>query len=579
MISIEKDYILYKNFVKKRQTYHNIFFLADLMRWMGDGIFLSAEQIRTKWAKHIKLIKNKQVGDVLNFYIHIPFCKSKCNFCMYYSRLLDNKKLDEYISKLIKQINFFKKIFSGLEFNSLYIGGGTPSVLSEKQIKRLFDSLFASFKFNKDGEKTFECNPQNTTFKKLKLLKKYGFNRISFGVQSFDKKVLTFANRNFQNYYNIVREIVKNAKVFGFEVNTDLMIGLKGESVESIINSSIELAKIQPDSITFYPFKPPEEYIKKYYNKDNKSFLSYLDLKVKEIYRILKFNKNVFNYNFDPEWTGYEILTSAEPNYFSNNFSSSYKHHYDYTSPLSFLTPCSLFALGTRASSYIFNSLQYHVMAPDDKDANLAFKEKEYWAMRFNLRDEMRYFIIQQLSCRLCFSQKKFREFFHSDFKDNFQEAVDALESLGKIKFDNDLVFLPSDPLERYACALFFFEKEKVRKKINDFFSQSRLKITVNGKELTIKISAIRKNKKYHLSTKNFGFHLSASKDTCQFTNIEKQAIRNLFPLFKIVELENNPESAEEMMNFSRKSINKILLSQRKNFLKNSLDLRVSIER
>jgi len=472
MSSIKSDYILYKNFLKKFKPYYNVFFLADLMHWIEDQSFLSADQIRNRWQKHVQLIEGKKVSDVLNFYIHIPFCRSRCSYCMYYSKSLNNKELESYINKLIKQIIFFKKTFSKAKFSSLYIGGGTPSILTEKQINKLFSSLFSSFKFKKDIEKTFESNPESISLGKLKLLKKLGFNRVSFGVQNLDKKVLSFANRDYQNY-NLVRKTVKNAKSLGFEVNTDIMIGLKGDSDKSIINSFIELTKIQPDTITLYPLKPSEEYLRKYFNDNYYLFNSRLNKKAGKIRKLLESMENNFNYCIVNR--GFEIYTSAEPVFYSKKFKASYSTDYDYTSPINYSTPCSLFALGTRASSYIFNSLQYHDAATGKEATNFNPKEKIYWAMKFDLKDEMRYFILQQLSCRLCFSQKEFKKFFNSDFKIDFKEAVISLKKLGKIKFDGDLVFLPSDSLERYVCSLFFFDKKKVIKKINNFFNVSKV--------------------------------------------------------------------------------------------------------
>jgi hypothetical protein len=118
-----------------------------------------------------------------------------------------------------------------------------------------------------------------------------------------------------------------------------------------------------------------------------------------------------------------------------------------------------LFALGTRASAYIFNSLQYHDAGIGKEADDFEPKKKIFWAMKFNLKDEMRYFILQQLSNKLCFSQKDFKYFFNSDFKINFKEAIGSLRKLNKIKFKNDLVFLPADPLERFTCCLFFLTK------------------------------------------------------------------------------------------------------------------------
>lgn len=462
--SAEEDYELYKKFLKKFKPYYNVFFLADLMHWVGEKKFVNAKLIKRKWEKHVKLIENKKAGNVLNFYIHIPFCQSKCNYCMYYSEVADRVKLESYIENLIKQIIFFKNTFSDIEFNSLYIGGGTPSILSEKQLNGLLSILFESFKFKKDGEKTFESNPESASLKKFKLLKKFGFNRISLGVQTFNNKVQMHTERSY-NSYKFLSEFISQAKEFGFEVNTDIMVGLKDDTARTVTDSFIELTKMHPDTITMYPLKPPQKYLEEYCNNDYYSFNARLNKKAGKVRRKLKSIEDELGYYIVDR--GFEIFSSTEPVFYNKKFKASYKYDYDYTSPINFSSPCSLFALGTRASSYIFNSLQYHFIS-GGKNFNFNPDEKKYWTLEYDLKDEMRYFILQHLSCRLCFSQKSFKEFFNTDFKINFKEAINSLKKLNKIKLEGDLVFLPADPLERYICSLFFFDKKKVNNLINE---------------------------------------------------------------------------------------------------------------
>jgi len=463
----EEKYILYKNFLKVYRPFYNVFYLADLIHWMrNDQVFLSAEQIKEKWEEQVRLIKEGKNSDVLNFYIHIPFCRSKCSYCKYYSNPLVDDKLKSYLNRLIKQMFYFRQTFSGAEFSSLYIGGGTPSVLTLSQLDKLLSNLFNCFRFKEGGEKTFESNPESITLEKLKLLKKFRFNRVSFGVQSLDKMVLSYANRDYQNY-NLIKKVVKNAKLLGLEVNTDIMIGLRGESIKSIINSFIDLTRVQPNTITLYLFKPSEEYLKKYFNNDYDSFNSQLYKKAKIVYRILKLKAKTLNYFKNKR--SFEICNVADPIFRPKEYKAPYKNRYGYTAPFTYPKPCSLFALGTRASAYIFNSLQYHDAAIGSEIADFNPNEKNYWSLGFDLRDEMRYFILQQLSSRLCFSRKEFENYFGSCFEDNFKPAINSLKELKKIKFNKDLVFLPSDPIERYTCALFFLDEKKAIKKIKGF--------------------------------------------------------------------------------------------------------------
>lgn len=460
-------YEFYRDFLKKYQSYYNTFFLADLTHWMADQTFLESNKIKHEWEKYIRIEKE---GGVINFYIHIPFCESKCDYCMYYSQPSKKNNIDAYIKKLIEQFHFFQNTFRDVEFASLYVGGGTPSILSEKQINSLFSSLFKRFKFKSNCEKTFELNPKSITRSKLVALQSFGFNRISFGVQTFNDDVLSAANRNGQTK-NLIQTTIINAKDLGFEVNTDIMVGIKNDKIETVIDSFKILAQMKPDSITLYPFKPQKDYLKKHFNNDYKKFNSSLD---KEALAVRKKLKAIIDeYGYDVREKSFEIYTSTEPVFFRKDFVPSYTSEYDYTSPINYSEPCSLFALGKSASSYIFNSMQYHDAVFDDNTKKFDASRKNYWVMRTDLKDEKRYFVLQQLSNRYCFSQKEFKTFFNSSFVENFHEEIRILKTLGKIKFKDDLVFFPSDPLSRFTACLFLFDKRMVENKIKIFLEDN----------------------------------------------------------------------------------------------------------
>lgn len=468
MNSAKTDYNLYKKFLKEYQPFYNVFFLQDLIPWFYDSTLLDAHQIRAKWQEYLESQRKSDAKDILNFYIHIPFCLFKCSYCMYYSNAGKIPQVDGYINRLIQQIAFFKDTFRDFEFSSLYIGGGTPSVLTEKQIKRLLGNLLGSLRFKESGEKSFECNPESITFQKLKTLRDFGFNRVSFGVQSLDRRVLKFAGREFQNY-DLIKTVVSNAKSLGFEVNTDLMIGIRGDSAESIIASFKKLVEIRTDTITLYPFKPSERYLKKHFNNDYDSFNMELTKKARMVDIKLKKLEDGLGF-YKVERSIDTIYSSVEPVYSSKNFKHPYKHHYDATTVFSYPRPCSLFALGTGGSSYIFKSLQYHDGSRGKEAENFSPKDKGYWAQEFSLADEMRYFILQQLSGSLSISQEGFKKYFDISFRSAFRKEIQALKNLGKIRIEGDKVFLPTEPIERFASAMLLMDRDRVIHKINSFF-------------------------------------------------------------------------------------------------------------
>lgn len=454
-----KRYKIYKQYLKKYKPYYNNFYLADILVWFNKNRIINAEEIKNRWEKYLK---NGSVGP-LNFYVHIPFCESRCSYCMYYSRTANEFNIDRYIDNLLMQANFFSKTFKGRNFSSLYFGGGTPSILNERQMFKLLSGIFKCFGFEKGSERAFECNPKSITVEKMKILKKFGFNRVSFGVQNFDKDVLRYAGREGQRH-ELIKTVIKNAKKNDFEVNADLMVGIFGDSAKKVQESFKILAKLDPDTITLYSLKPSYEYLRKFYENNNEKFLKELDKKAEEVRKYIKKNKNSLGY-FTQD-TENEIFTSADPTFFNKKFKQAYEYSYDYTAPLSFISPCSLFALGTSGTSYIFNSLQYHIME-GVKDENKFDKlGGNYWSMDFNLKDEMVYFILQNFANKKALILKEFENFFRKKFEDVFINEIEQLKKIKKIVIKKGKASLPVDPLERYTCALFFLDQKKVDRKI-----------------------------------------------------------------------------------------------------------------
>jgi len=150
-------------------------------------------------------------------YIHIPFCDSKCNYCAFNSYTNINHLKKEYFEALKKQ--FLNEADESSKFETVFIGGGTPSTMSVGFYEKLFELIGPYIKNSK--EITIECNP-NTSYEWLKSIRSLGINRISFGVQSFDKDKLAFLNRNHSAKQAI--ESVNNAKKAGFDnINLDLI--------------------------------------------------------------------------------------------------------------------------------------------------------------------------------------------------------------------------------------------------------------------------------------------------------------------------------------------------------------------
>lgn len=183
----------------------------------------------------------------LSLYVHIPFCKSKCLYCDFPSFANRKNLMSDYINALIKEINMKATKYI---IRSLFIGGGTPSYLSEGDLEKLLKCL-DKLNFKENAEKTIECNPGTISDNKLKIIKKYNINRISIGLQSVDNNILKSIGRihTFEQF----KENYQKIRKYGFNnVNIDVMFGLPNQSVKNYINGLKEIINLKPDHISAY---------------------------------------------------------------------------------------------------------------------------------------------------------------------------------------------------------------------------------------------------------------------------------------------------------------------------------------
>lgn len=184
-------------------------------------------------------------------YIHIPFCKQKCYYCDFLSFANIEKYEIEYVENLIKEINNFKEENKNIEFDTIYIGGGTPSYIDSNNIKQILKTLVSEKDILKIDEITIEVNPG--TFLKEKILeyKEMGINRLSIGLQSTNNKLLKEIGR-IHTFEDFVKTY-KTAREIGFDnINVDLMIGLPNQTFHDVKNELDDIIKLKPNHISVY---------------------------------------------------------------------------------------------------------------------------------------------------------------------------------------------------------------------------------------------------------------------------------------------------------------------------------------
>ena len=176
-------------------------------------------------------------------YIHIPFCDSKCHYCSFNSFTKNHHLKKDYIKALLKQLNFeFERFKVNKNIESVFIGGGTPSVLDVKYYEEIFKIVSPHFKDN--IEITIEANPNSATYEWLKNIKEFGINRVSFGVQSFNDKKLKFLGRSHNSKDAL--KAINNAQKSGFEnISIDIIYDTALDNKE-LLKKDIDLALSLP---------------------------------------------------------------------------------------------------------------------------------------------------------------------------------------------------------------------------------------------------------------------------------------------------------------------------------------------
>ena len=185
-------------------------------------------------------------------YIHIPFCKVKCIYCDFYSITNREKQIPLFTKLLIEEIKSYRRYNKKKwEFNTIFFGGGTPSILPVKNIEKILIQLDDVFDISNVKEITLEANPGEASFNFLNDIKKIGINRLSIGFQSFNDKVLKNIGRFHRS--NDCFKTFKNARKAGFKnINTDMIFNIPNLSTNQWIGDIKKLISLEPEHISAY---------------------------------------------------------------------------------------------------------------------------------------------------------------------------------------------------------------------------------------------------------------------------------------------------------------------------------------
>lgn len=192
--------------------------------------------------------------DKYSLYINIPFCPTVCDYCSF-PTLVYNSKLqtaDKYVEVLIEELHLIADLMQNKRLRSIYVGGGTPTVLSERQLETVLSSIIKFFKLDYLEEFTVEAGRPDTIHTgKLDVLKKFGVDRISINPQTFNQQTLYRIKRN-HTIENVI-ETFDLVKSYNFKtINMDIILGLPGETFKDIDNTLTQITKLRPENLTVH---------------------------------------------------------------------------------------------------------------------------------------------------------------------------------------------------------------------------------------------------------------------------------------------------------------------------------------
>ena len=338
-------------------------------------------------------------------YVHIPFCDHLCHYCDF-TKMLNNQSLaTRYLQVLFLELDYY----APSNLNSIYIGGGTPSALIDEQLETLLAKLAPLIK--EDGEFSMEVNVENLTISKLELMARYGVNRLSIGVQTFNERMLRHMNRHHHNVD--IKEAITNAKLLGFtNISIDLIVDLPNQTNKDIIDDihqalALDVPHISTYSLTVHPHTV-------YGIRGIKQVSS--DLSRKHYDLVLAMLR-------EAGYERYEVSNFGRPGYYGKHNMTFWNNEYYY-------------GIGLGASGYLPGEpLPYRYM-------NTMNMTKYLQGVRIYEKEDIdnaleeQYFLMLKLRLANGFSEAEYYQQFGNDFKNKYAQKI-ALLREGGLLYNN----------------------------------------------------------------------------------------------------------------------------------------------
>lgn len=357
----------------------------------------------------------------LGIYIHIPFCKSKCSYCDFLSFVPKSEdEKNRYVDYLIKEIGLYSKLYGKRCVDSIYFGGGTPSLIGTKNVNRIMEAIYSGFNVLDHSENTLEINPGTTDEHLYKEIYKTGINRASLGLQTSDDRIIKTLNRT--SSFKVFLKAVNELKESGIKnISTDLMLSLPGNTEERELKDAKLISELGINHISAYSLIVHEN-TPIYEDIKNKKLILPSEDEERKSYHDLS------NFLSEIGYERYEISNFAKSGFESRHN----KKYWNLDEYLAFGIGASAFIEGERRKN--FSNLKYYYEALDRIE--LPYRV-EYV---LDLSDKMSEYSFLNIRTKDGISLEKFNERFNREFFDvfNLEKHYDS----GLIKIEKGHVVL-----------------------------------------------------------------------------------------------------------------------------------------
>jgi oxygen-independent coproporphyrinogen-3 oxidase len=386
----------------------------------------------------------------LGIYIHIPFCVKKCDYCDFLSAPSDSKTMKSYVRALINEIKLNKEKMNEYLVDSVFIGGGTPSILDENLILEIMNTLKMNCHMETDAEITIECNPETVTKEKLLTYMKAGINRISFGLQSANDKELKSIGR-IHTYAQFV-ESYKLARECGFKnINIDLMSALPKQNTADYLETLQKVKALKPEHISAYSLIV----------EDGTKLKKRVEQAEKNGYKILPEEKEERNMYYA---TQSELKKEGYNRYEISNYAKSgfeCRHNIGYWQRKEYLGfgigAASLYKEERYNNKSDINFYIKQLLKTDNSEDTI--KEIEESRQKLSEEEQMEEFMFLGLRMMKGISVKTFYEKFDKSYEDVYGKVSDKLLAQGLLEKEKDCIYLTERGIDisNYVMSEFLF--------------------------------------------------------------------------------------------------------------------------